>query len=90
MENKFYDCHCHIALDGADFEAATARHKNGVDMPYVRSVLEKYKAAGAELGKTGELSDETVKNLRVAPLDERKFKILLEMFWKNEMSGKNV
>ena len=56
----------------------------------METYLEKYKAAGAELGKTGELSDETVKNLRVAPLDERKFKILLEMFWRNEKSGKNV
>ena len=53
MENKFYECHCHIALDGADFEAATARHKNGVDMPYVRSVLEKYKAAGIEYVRDG-------------------------------------
>ena len=56
----------------------------------METYLEKYKAAGAELATTGELSDETIKNLRVAPLDERKFKILLEMFWRNEKSGKNV
>lgn len=51
--NRYYECHCHIALDGVDFKTAAARHKNGVDIDYVRSALEKYKAAGIEYVRDG-------------------------------------
>ena len=51
--NRFYECHCHMALDGVDFKTAAARHKNGVDMDYIRSVFEKYRAAGIRYVRDG-------------------------------------
>ena len=46
--------------------------------------LEKYVDAGKELATTGELSEETITGLRVAPFNERRFKLLLKKFWENE------
>lgn len=51
--NRYYECHCHIALDGVDFKTAVARHKNGVDTDYIRSVFEKYRAAGIAYVRDG-------------------------------------
>lgn len=56
----------------------------------METYIEKYKAAGAELAQSGEISSETVQNLRVAPFDDRRFRILLDMFWKQEMGIKDV
>ena len=40
------DCHMHMVLDGRDWKAAIARHRNGPDEVYIRSVLETYRQAG--------------------------------------------
>ena len=40
------DCHMHMVLDGVDWRAAIARHRQGPDDTFIRSVLEKYRAAG--------------------------------------------
>lgn len=50
---KYYECHCHIALDGVDFKTAVNRHKNGIDMNYIRSALEKYRASGIAYVRDG-------------------------------------
>lgn len=46
--------------------------------------LEKYVDAGAELARTMELSKETLAHLQEPPFDERRFKLLLKMFWDKE------
>ena len=51
--NRYYECHCHMALDGVDFKTAADRHKNGVDTDYIRSVFEKYRAAGVKYVRDG-------------------------------------
>jgi len=48
--------------------------------------LEKYVDAGREFASTGTLTEETIMNLRVPPFNERRFKLLLGQFWKNERS----
>ena len=40
------DCHMHMVLDGVDWRAAIARHRQGPDDTFIRSALEKYRAAG--------------------------------------------
>jgi len=40
------DCHIHMVLDGQYWKSAIARHSEQVDIPWIRSVLEKYRAAG--------------------------------------------
>jgi len=40
------DCHMHMVLDGAYWKSAIARHSEGADIPWIRSVLETYRAAG--------------------------------------------
>ena len=40
------DCHMHMVLDGEYWKSAIARHSGGVDIPWIRSVLEAYRAAG--------------------------------------------
>lgn len=51
--SNYYECHCHIALDGADFKAAVARHKNGADIQQIRSVFECYRAGGISYIRDG-------------------------------------
>lgn len=46
--------------------------------------LEKYVDAGREFASTGALTEDTIMNLRVPPFNERRFKLLLGQFWKNE------
>ena len=41
-----YECHGHIIADGVNYQDAMARHKNGVDIPYVRRALASVAAAG--------------------------------------------
>lgn len=40
------DCHIHMVLDGANWKAAIARHRNGVDTDWVRRVLANYRDKG--------------------------------------------
>ena len=40
------DCHIHMVLSGADWRAAIARHKNGVQESAVRETLAQYQALG--------------------------------------------
>ena len=40
------DCHIHMVLSGADWRAAIARHKNGVQEDAVRQTLAQYRALG--------------------------------------------
>ena len=40
------DCHMHMVLDGEDWRNAIARHRDAVDLPWIRSVLQTYKAQG--------------------------------------------
>lgn len=49
--------------------------------------LEKYVEAGKEFGTTGMLTEETIRNLRVAPFNERRFRLLLNKFWDDEKRG---
>ena len=40
------DCHMHMVLDGQYWKSAIARHADGVDMPWIRGVLESYRQKG--------------------------------------------
>ena len=40
------DCHMHAVLDGENWKQALARHQNGVDMAWVRSILAAWQSAG--------------------------------------------
>ncbi len=42
----YYDCHMHMILDGLDWRNAIRRHADGPDIPWIRSVLERYRQAG--------------------------------------------
>ena len=41
-----YDCHMHMILDGLDWRAAIARHKDSPEEGFIRRVLESYRDAG--------------------------------------------
>ena len=40
------DCHIHMVLDGEDWKKALQRHAQGVDIPWVHTVLAAYRDAG--------------------------------------------
>ena len=40
------DCHMHMVLDGVEWRSAIGRHANGPDIPWIRSVLQTYRALG--------------------------------------------
>ena len=40
------DCHVHMILDGEYWKTAIDRHRNGVDIPWIREILEHYRRAG--------------------------------------------
>ena len=42
----YCDCHIHMALDGADWKAALARHKSAPDETFIRRTLEHYRDLG--------------------------------------------
>ena len=42
----YADCHMHMILDGVDWRAAIARHKNGPDEVFLRRALEAYQKKG--------------------------------------------
>ncbi len=42
----YCDCHMHMVLDGVDWRAAIARHKNGPDEAFIRRTLETYQNLG--------------------------------------------
>ena len=41
-----YDCHMHMILDGLDWRAAIARHRDAPEETFIRRVLESYRQAG--------------------------------------------
>ena len=47
------DCHMHMILDGVDWKKAIGRHAEGVDIPFVRRVLETYRAQGFDYLRDG-------------------------------------
>ncbi len=47
------DCHIHMALDGADWKAAIARHGNGPDERFIRQVLSDYQQKGCSYLRDG-------------------------------------
>ena len=40
------DCHIHMVLDGENWKTALQRHAQGVDIPWVKGVLARYREAG--------------------------------------------
>ena len=42
----YCDCHMHMVLDGVDWRAAIARHRDGPDETFIRRTLETYQKAG--------------------------------------------
>ena len=40
------DCHIHMVLDGADWKAAIARHKQSVDESWIHRILARYQELG--------------------------------------------
>ena len=42
----YADCHMHMILDGVDWRAAIARHKNGPDEDFLRHALDAYQKKG--------------------------------------------
>lgn len=42
----YADCHMHMVLDGVDWRAAIARHRNGPDEAFLRQALEAYQKQG--------------------------------------------
>ena len=42
----YADCHMHMILDGVDWRAAIARHKNGPDEDFLRHALDAYRKKG--------------------------------------------
>ena len=46
METVRYDCHMHMILDGLDWRAAIARHRDGPEEGFIRDVLHRYAQAG--------------------------------------------
>ena len=40
------DCHMHMVLDGVDWRAAIARHREGPDDPFIHAALAKYRDGG--------------------------------------------
>ena len=53
MNAGIYECHCHVALDGVEFRGAAARHRDGPDETWVRSVLAAYRDAGIPYVRDG-------------------------------------
>lgn len=53
MMSEYYECHCHVALDGEDFRAAAERHKSGIDDTYICSILRKYMNSGISYVRDG-------------------------------------
>ena len=41
-----YDCHMHMVLDGVEWRSAIGRHREAVDMGFVRNALEIYRKLG--------------------------------------------
>ena len=53
MNAGIYECHCHVALDGVDYRNADARHRDGREEEWVRSVLGTYRDAGIRYVRDG-------------------------------------
>ena len=53
MQKERYECHGHILMDGEDFKAARARHKDAVRQDLVRAELTALKEAGVAYFRDG-------------------------------------
>lgn len=53
MERGKEDCHIHMVLDGENWKAAIQRHENGLDLPWIRGILERYANAGYDYLRDG-------------------------------------
>lgn len=53
MERGKEDCHIHMVLDGENWKAAIKRHENGLDLPWIRGILERYANAGYDYLRDG-------------------------------------
>ena len=49
----FGECHAHVIMDGMNYKAAVALHKNGVCQEAVRTHLEAYQKAGITFVRDG-------------------------------------
>ena len=49
----FGECHAHVIMDGMNYKAAVALHKNGVCQEAVRAHLEAYQKAGITFVRDG-------------------------------------
>ncbi len=47
------DCHMHMILDGLDWKAAIARHREKPDIPFIRKTLETYRQMGVTYLRDG-------------------------------------
>lgn len=56
----------------------------------INKYLDKFINAGAEFAQNGNLSIETLNNLKKPPFTEGAYKIFLDSFWKSEKGDKNV
>ena len=54
----FGECHAHVIMDGMNYKAAVALHKNGVCQEAVRTHLEAYQKAGITFVRDGEMPGE--------------------------------
>ena len=46
MDGMKYDCHMHMVLDGVEWRGSIRRHREQVDIAWVRQVLERYRELG--------------------------------------------
>ena len=53
MNRMFGECHAHVIMDGMNYKAAVALHKNGVCQEAVRIHLEAYQKAGITFVRDG-------------------------------------
>lgn len=53
MERGKEDCHIHMVLDGENWKAAIQRHENGLDLPWIWGILERYANAGYDYLRDG-------------------------------------
>ena len=52
----------------------------------IEGFLVRYVEAGKEFGSTGVLSPETLEKLKETPFNQRRYKLLMDLYWKTERS----
>ena len=72
----FGECHAHVIMDGINYKAAVALHKDGVCEAAVRAHLKEWKDAGITFVRDGGdargASKKTIQSLLYARVSERK------------------